>query len=107
MLMLERSVRIREVMGSNPIRSTKSEKSEPFSRGRGVRIFHFPGRIESKQPKDGELLGLRAEYCRQIMCCTLLMQTFYPQMRFSPNPHKLCKKEPRMQQQRGYLAFFV
>lgn len=36
----ERSVRIREVMGSNPTRSTKSEKSEPFSCGRKVRIFY-------------------------------------------------------------------
>ena len=55
MLMLERSVRIREVKGSNPSRSTKSKQSELFSRGRKVRIFLFPGDV----PTDSERRRIR------------------------------------------------
>ena len=49
MLMLERSVRIREVKGSNPSRSTKEEKSEPFSNRRRDRIFCFLRGAESRR----------------------------------------------------------
>ena len=41
MLMLERSVRIREVKGSNPSRSTKEEKSEPFSNKKNPNLFQI------------------------------------------------------------------
>ena len=40
MLMLERSVRIREVKGSNPSGSTKSENPNLFPIGEGFGFFH-------------------------------------------------------------------